>query len=264
MPASLSSAAARPLPPPVVRLEGISKSFGPVRANRDITLDIRPTRIKALLGENGAGKSTLMSILAGRSRQDAGVICVDGLPARFRSPKDALAAGIGMVYQHFMLVEAMTVAENLMLGQQRGRLNPVAMQEEVRALAERYGLAVDPAARIADLSMGERQRVEILKLLYRDCRVLILDEPTAVLTPPEIVQLSRALRRMADEGKAVVFISHKMREVLDLADEVAVLRRGEIVDEFTRGEVPDERELAAHDRARDGTRRPSRALQRRG
>ena len=164
MPASLSSAAARPLPPPVVRLEGISKSFGPVRANRDITLDIRPTRIKALLGENGAGKSTLMSILAGRSRQDAGVICVDGLPARFRSPKDALAAGIGMVYQHFMLVEAMTVAENLMLGQQRGRLNPVAMQEEVRGLAERYGLAVDPAARIADLSMGERQRVEILKL----------------------------------------------------------------------------------------------------
>ena len=127
MPASLSSAAARPLPPPVVRLEGISKSFGPVRANRDITLDIRPTRIKALLGENGAGKSTLMSILAGRSRQDAGVICVDGLPARFRSPKDALEAGIGMVYQHFMLVEAMTVAENLMLGQQRGRLNPVAM-----------------------------------------------------------------------------------------------------------------------------------------
>ena len=245
MPASLSSAAARPLPPPVVRLEGISKSFGPVRANRDITLDIRPTRIKALLGENGAGKSTLMSILAGRSRQDAGVICVDGLPARFRSPKDALAAGIGMVYQHFMLVEAMTVAENLMLGQQRGRLNPVAMQEEVRGLAERYGLAVDPAARIADLSMGERQRVEILKLLYRDCRVLILDEPTAVLTPPEIVQLSRALRCMADEGKAVVFISHKMREVLDLADEVAVLRRGEIVDEFTRGEVPDERELAA-------------------
>ena len=245
MPASLSSAAARPLPPPVVRLEGISKSFGPVRANRDITLDIRPTRIKALLGENGAGKSTLMSILAGRSRQDAGVICVDGLPARFRSPKDALAAGIGMVYQHFMLVEAMTVAENLMLGQQRGRLNPVAMQEEVRGLAERYGLAVDPAARIADLSMGERQRVEILKLLYRDCRVLILDEPTAVLTPPEIVQLSRALRCMADEGKAVVFISHKMREVLDLADEVAVLRGGEIVDEFTRGEVPDERELAA-------------------
>lgn len=244
MPASPLSAASRPFLPPVVRLEGISKSFGPVRANRDITLDIRPTRIKALLGENGAGKSTLMSILAGRSRQDAGVIYVDGLPARFRSPKDALAAGIGMVYQHFMLVNAMTVAENLMLGQQKGRLDPTAMQGEVRALAGRYGLEVDPAARIAHLSMGERQRVEILKLLYRDCRVLILDEPTAVLTPPEIGHLFRALRRMADEGKAVVFISHKMQEVLDLADEVAVLRRGEIVDEFTRGEVPDERELA--------------------
>lgn len=243
------------LPPefqvPVVRLEHISKSFGPVHANRDISLAIRPTRIKALLGENGAGKSTLMSILAGKSRQDAGTVYVDGLPARFRSPKDALDAGIGMVYQHFMLVDAMTVTENLLLGQEAGLLNPRAMRTSVCELAERYGFVVNPDARIADLSMGERQRVEILKLLYRDCRVLILDEPTAVLTPPEIEQLFAALRHMAADGKAVVFISHKMKEVLDLADEIDILRRGEIVDSFLRAEVPDERLLAARMIGRD-------------
>lgn len=178
---------------PVVRLEGICKSFGKVRANSNITLDIRPTRIKALLGENGAGKSTLMSILAGKSRPDSGRIYVDGLPARFRSPKDALEAGIGMVYQHFMLVEAMTVAQNILLGQESGIINPRGMGLRVRELAGRYGLETDPDALVADLSMGERQRVEILKLLYRDCRVLILDEPTAVLTPPEISRLFDAL-----------------------------------------------------------------------
>lgn len=231
--------------PPLVRLEGISKSYGPVRANHNISLDIRATRIKALLGENGAGKSTLMSILAGKSRQDSGTVYVDGLPAKFRSPKDALDAGIGMVYQHFMLVDAMTVAENLLLGQKSGRLNPRVMRAKVRELSERYGLAVDPDARIAGLSMGERQRVEILKLLYRDCDVLILDEPTAVLTPPEREQLFAALRRMAAEGKAVVFISHKMGEVLDLAHEIDILRNGKIVDSFLREDVPDERELAA-------------------
>lgn len=230
---------------PVVRLEGICKSFGRVRANSNITLDIRPTRIKALLGENGAGKSTLMSILAGKSRPDAGRIYVDGLPMTFRSPADALAAGIGMVYQHFMLVEAMSVAQNILLGQESGFINPQNMGSRVRRLAERYGLEVDPDALISDLSMGERQRVEILKLLYRDCRVLILDEPTAVLTPPEITRLFDALRRMAEDGKAIVFISHKMKEVLALADEVEILRRGEIVDSFLRADVPDERELAA-------------------
>lgn len=230
---------------PVVRLEGISKSFGPVKANNNITLNIRPTRIKALLGENGAGKSTLMSILAGKSRPDSGRICVDGLPVQFRSPKDALSAGIGMVYQHFMLVEAMSVAQNILLGQESGIINPRGMGRRVRELAARYGLDVNPDAIIRDLSMGERQRVEILKLLYRDCRVLIFDEPTAVLTPPEIAQLFDALRRMAVDGRAIVFISHKMKEVLDLANEVEILRRGEIVDSFLREDVPDERELAA-------------------
>ncbi len=230
---------------PVVRLEHICKSFGPVRANHNITLDIYPGRIKALLGENGAGKSTLMSILAGKSQQDSGRILVDGAEAHFRSARDAFQAGIGMVYQHFMLIDAMTVAENLCLGQSAGLIHPKAMAEKVEQLARTYSLDVNPHARIADLSMGERQRVEILKLLYRNCRILILDEPTAVLTPPEVEHLFHAMRRMAQEGKSLVFISHKMQEVLDIADEVSILRRGEIVDSFQRADVPDERELAA-------------------
>ena len=230
--------------PALVRLENICKSYGPVQANRNICLEVHAGEILALLGENGAGKSTLMSILSGKSRQDSGTIFVDGIPAPFRSPHDALEAGIGMVYQHFMLVEAMTVTQNLLLGQAHGILNPKAMRERVLELAARYGFEIDPDAVISSLSMGERQRVEILKLLYRDCRVLILDEPTAVLTPPETKQLFSALRRMASDGKAIVFISHKMREVLDLATQISILRRGEIVDHFLRADVPGERELA--------------------
>ena len=229
---------------PLIRLENISKSYGPVKANRNISLEIRSGEILALLGENGAGKSTLMSILSGKSRQDSGSIFVDGELTSFRSPRDALAAGIGMVYQHFMLVEAMTVTQNLMLGQAHGILNPSAMRERVLELAARYGFEINPDAMISDLSMGERQRVEIFTPLYRECRVLILDEPTSVLTPPEIHQLFVALRRMAADGKALVFISHKMKEVLDLATEISILRRGEIVDHFLRSEVPGERELA--------------------
>lgn len=230
---------------PLVRLDHISKTFGQVQANQDISLEIRGGRILALLGENGAGKSTLMAILAGKSRQDSGSLFIDGQATRFRHPKDALQAGIGMVYQHFMLVNAMTVAENIFLGQSGGWLNPTQLNARVTQLAKQYGLEIDPTAKISDLSMGERQRVEILKLLFRNCRVLILDEPTAVLTPPETAQLFTALRQMALEGKAVVFISHKMQEVLELAQEIAVLRKGHIVDHFERKEVPDERELAS-------------------
>ncbi len=231
--------------PPVVRLEEISKSFGKVRANHNITLDFRPGTIKALLGENGAGKSTLMSILSGRLPQDSGRIYIDGAPTRFGSAKDGLAAGIGMVYQHFMLVEAMTVAENVMLGQKGAFfLSPQKMNKAVAVLAEQYGLEINPAVRIAELSMGEKQRVEILKLLYRNSRVLIFDEPTAVLTPLETEQLFEALCRMADQGKSIVFISHKLQEVLQIADEIAILRRGEIVDEFHESDVPDQRVLA--------------------
>ncbi|PKN32145.1 MAG: ABC transporter ATP-binding protein, partial [Deltaproteobacteria bacterium HGW-Deltaproteobacteria-20] len=204
-----------------VSLRGITKVFGAVRANNDISLDIHAGRIKALLGENGAGKSTLMSILAGHYLPDNGQILIDGHESALRSTKDAIRAGIGMVYQHFMLVEAMTVAENVFLGQEPGFfLSPREMREQVRALAKSFGLDIDPAARVADLSMGEKQRVEILKLLQRQSRILIFDEPTAVLTPQEAQQLFTALRSMAAQGKAIVYISHKLGEVMALADEI--------------------------------------------
>ncbi|MDO9582873.1 MAG: ABC transporter ATP-binding protein [Desulfomicrobium sp.] len=230
---------------PAVSLRGITKVFGAVRANNDISLDIHAGRIKALLGENGAGKSTLMSILAGHYLPDSGEILIDGRPRSLRTTKDAIRAGIGMVYQHFMLVEAMTVAENVFLGQEPGFfLSPRAMREQVRALAQGFGLDIDPAARVADLSMGEKQRVEILKLLQRKSRILIFDEPTAVLTPQEAEQLFAALRSMAAQGKAIVYISHKLGEVMALADEIAILRRGEVVDELPAAEVHSQSDLA--------------------
>ncbi len=239
-------------PHPLVEMRGISKYFGKLRANYNINLRIYPGRIKALLGENGAGKSTLMSILAGRLQPDDGTLLVQGRATRLRDPKDAHAAGIGMVYQHFMLVDSMTVAENVLLGHGTDfMLRPARMRARVAELAGRYGLGVDPAARICELSMGERQRVEIIKLLCRQSQVLIFDEPTAVLTPKEADLLFDAMRLMAGQGKSIVFISHKLPEVLAVSDEVAILRRGEIVDEFDRKSVPDEAELARRMLGRD-------------
>ncbi|MGE4291607.1 MAG: ABC transporter ATP-binding protein [Desulfovibrio sp.] len=230
---------------PLVSIKGLTKRFGKVVANDDISLDIYPGKVKALLGENGAGKSTLMSMLAGRYQPDAGSIEVDGETVRFTSSRDAIAAGIGMVYQHFMLVESMSVAENVLLGQEGSFfLNPREMRERVRALSERYGLDIDPAARVSTLSMGEKQRVEILKLLYRDSRVLIFDEPTAVLTPRETFHLFEALWKIAEQGKAIVFISHKLEEVLAVADEIAILRQGRIEGEFSEAEVISKADLA--------------------
>ncbi|NCD25361.1 MAG: ABC transporter ATP-binding protein [Deltaproteobacteria bacterium] len=230
---------------PVVSLRGITKVFGAVRANSDICLDIHAGRIKALLGENGAGKSTLMSILAGHYHPDAGEIRIDGQARSLHSTKDAIRAGIGMVYQHFMLVEAMTVAENVFLGQEPGfMLSPARMRGRVRELAASHGLDIDPAARVADLSMGEKQRVEILKLLQRQSRILIFDEPTAVLTPQEGEQLFTALRHLAGQGKAIVYISHKLGEVMALADDIAILRKGRIVDEMPAAEVRSQADLA--------------------
>jgi simple sugar transport system ATP-binding protein len=231
--------------PPVIRLEHISKSFGPLRANRDISLDIHTGRIKALLGENGAGKSTLMSILAGRLQPDAGRILVKGVATPISSPHAAHMFGIGMVYQHFMLIDALTVAENVILGQsKRIWLSPQKAVQQVADLARRYGLAIDPAKRVSALSMGERQRVEILKLLHRRSRILIFDEPTAVLTPPEIDQLFDALRQMAGQGKAIVFISHKLDEVMALADEITIIRKGAVVSEMPIEEVSSKSDLA--------------------
>jgi len=232
-------------PLPLIRLAGIGRSFGRVRANHDISLDIHSGRIMALLGENGAGKSTLMRILAGRLQPDKGHIAVDGRRTVLASAKAAIDAGIGMVYQHFTLVEAMTVAENVFLGQEGGFwLHPRRMRDKVAELADTYQLAVDPSRRVSTLSMGERQRVEILKLLLRRSRVLILDEPTAVLTPLETEQLFKAMRRMAAQGKAVVFISHKLGEVMAVADDIAILRKGEIVDTLPAAGVTSAGELA--------------------
>ena len=230
---------------PVIRLEAINKSFGRLRANKDINLDIHSGRIKALLGENGAGKSTLMSILAGRLQPDSGRILIDGVETTLPNTHTAHQMGIGMVYQHFMLIDAMTVAENVLLGQS-GQIwiPPRQMLRQVADLAHRYGLEIDPAARVAELSMGERQLVEILKLLHRQSRILIFDEPTAVLTPREIDHLFEALRNMAAQDKAVVFISHKLDEVMSLADEIAILRKGAVVSEMAASAVASKAELA--------------------
>ncbi|HUS17460.1 MAG TPA: ABC transporter ATP-binding protein, partial [Chloroflexia bacterium] len=214
-----------------VAMTGITKRFAGVVANDDVSFTAAPGEVHALLGENGAGKSTLMSILAGLYRPDAGTIKLDGAPVQFHAPGDAIAHGIGMVYQHFMLVPSLTVTENAMLGDRSRdpRLDAARVAAELTGLSTRYGMQVHPGALIWQLSVGEQQRVEILRLLYRGARVLIFDEPTAVLTPQESADLVRTLRHMAAEGFCIIFISHKMDEVLAVADRVTVLRRGRVV-----------------------------------
>ncbi len=230
---------------PTIRLEEISKSFGKVKANHNISLDIHKGRILALLGENGAGKSTLMSILAGQLQPDSGTILLDSEEVRFTSTDKAINAGVGMVYQHFKLVEAMTVMENVFLGKTGSFfLNTGKMNEEVTTLSSRYGMKLLPGMRISDLSMGEKQQVEILKLLHRKSSILIFDEPTAVLTPEEARGLFATMRLMADQGKAIVFISHKLDEVMSIADDIAILRRGEVVDTMKKTNVSSTSELA--------------------
>jgi simple sugar transport system ATP-binding protein len=230
---------------PLIRLERISKSFGSVQANRDISLAIHPGKILALLGENGAGKSTLMSILAGQLQPDSGVIFRNGSPIVFSSTEKAIHSGIGMVYQHFKLVEAMSVAENIVLGQPGGFwLGKKAMNRQVRELAATFGMSVAPDTLVADLSMGEKQQVEILKLLYRQSTILIFDEPTAVLTPPEAANLFATMRQMAGMGKAIVFISHKLDEVMSIADTIAILKRGQVIDRVPAASISSVAELA--------------------
>ncbi len=215
---------------PAVSLRGITKRFPGVVANDAVDFEAAVGEVHALLGENGAGKSTLSNILTGLYHADEGEIVLYGEPVAFTSPRAAIAAGIGMVHQHFRLVEPFTVAENIVLGDHReaGRIviDQRAIERRVVELGERYGIAVDPRARIWQLSVGEQQRVEILKALYREARILILDEPTAVLTPQEATQLFVTLRAMAAEGRTVIFISHKLHEVTAVADRVTVLRGG--------------------------------------
>jgi general nucleoside transport system ATP-binding protein len=243
--------------PAAVELRGITKRFPGVVANDGVHFDAAEGEVHALLGENGAGKSTLSNILTGLYRPDEGEIFLNGAPVTFHSPRDALDAGICMVHQHFRLVPPFTVAENVILGDHRGEgrklvVNPRRIERRVAELGERYRIAVDPRARIWQLSLGEQQRVEILKALYREARVLILDEPTAVLTPQEAASLFETLRVMADEGRTIIFISHKLHEVKAVSDRVTVLRAGKTVETVQTADASP-RSLAALMVGRDVT-----------
>jgi len=214
----------------VVEMHGITKRFPGVIANENVDFDLRRGEIHALLGENGAGKSTLMNVLAGLYKQDGGTMLVKGQIADFSSPRDAINAGIGMVHQHFMLVPSQSVTENILLGLEYPSfyINLNEYNQKISELGERFSLKVDPRARLWQLSVGEQQRVELLKMLYRGAEVLIMDEPTAVLAPQEIEDLFETLRSMVAEGKSIIFISHKLQEVCAIADRVTVLRRGKV------------------------------------
>ncbi|MFM8799787.1 MAG: ABC transporter ATP-binding protein [Tagaea sp.] len=217
---------------PALRLTGIDKHFGPVHANRSVDLSVAKGSIHGIVGENGAGKSTLMGVVYGYHTADQGSIEVDGKPVRIAAPQDAIAAGIGMVHQHFMLVENFTVLENVLLGAEGGALlakGRARARAELERLAREYGLAVDLDAKIEDLHVGAQQRVEILKALYRGARILILDEPTAVLTPQEADKLFELLALWRDQGRTVLLITHKLREILAVTDRVTVMRQGAIV-----------------------------------
>lgn len=218
-------------PDPILELRGITKRFGDTLANDGIDLSVGPGEIRAVVGENGSGKSTLMSILYGMYRPDSGDILVGGVRRTYRSPVDAIAAGMGMVHQHFMLFPSMTVAENIVYGAEptaRGMFDKRAANDGVAEMSERYGLEVDPRARVANLTVGVRQRVEILKMLHRGADILILDEPTSVLTPLERDALFRVIKLLAGDGKTVLFITHKLPEVFALSDSITVLRDGRV------------------------------------
>ena len=215
---------------PLLKMRGMVRTFGALRANDGIDLDVQPGQILGLLGENGSGKSTLMKVLFGMLPPDAGTIIFRGRELSRHHPREAMAAGIAMIHQHFMLIEAMTVVENVMLGwQQAGRvIRTAAIAAQVREASRRFGLHLDPAALVATLPLGRRQRVEILKAILRDAELLILDEPTSNLAPTEIADLLTILRRLRAEGKGIIFITHKLPEVLEICDEVVVLRDGRV------------------------------------
>lgn len=228
-----------------LELQGVTKRFGPTLANDRVSLTAHAGEIHALLGENGAGKSTLMSILSGRYQPDHGQIILDGAPVRFSSPANALSHGVGMVHQRFMLVENFTVAENVALAAAGPALLDLEGESRrIRELSERFGLHASPERLVAGLSMGERQRVEILKLLRLGAKVLIFDEPTSVLAPTEVESFMEVLRALRREGRTILFITHKLEEALDLADRISILRKGRLVARTTPGEAGGKRNLA--------------------
>jgi ABC-type uncharacterized transport system ATPase subunit len=232
---------------PILKLLGITKRFPGVLANDQIDLTLEQGEIHALLGENGAGKTTLMNILYGLYQPDQGEILVRDNPIEVHSPRDAIAAGIGMVHQHFMLVPVFTVTENVMLGDEvtraGGFLNRMKVADEVREISKLYGLEVEPDSYVRDLPVGVQQRVEIIKLLYRKADILIFDEPTAVLTPQEASELFKVMRSLTDQGKSIIFITHKLREVMEVADRITVIRQGRVVGTTTPAKA-DRKQLA--------------------
>ena len=230
--------------PAYIELKGICKSFGPVVANHNINLSVEKGEIHALLGENGSGKSTLMNMLSGIYSPDAGEIYLDGKAVSFSEPAEAIRAGIGMVHQHFKLVDVLTAKENIVAGKEKAGffIKQKELTKEIQQIEEKYGLIVDPDKKIYNMSVSEKQTVEILKVLYRGANILILDEPTAVLTPQEITKLFDILRNMKQEGCSIIIITHKMNEVMEISDRVTVLRKGETIGTVKTSET-DPRQL---------------------
>ena len=228
----------------VLEMRGITKEFPGILANDHVDFQLARGEVHALLGENGAGKSTLMNILYGLYKADEGQIIMRGKPVTFASAKDAIEVGIGMVHQHFMLIPVMTVAENIVLGNEPRRdgilLDEAGAEQRVRELSQRYGLVVDPSALVSQITVGQQQRVEILKALYRGAEILILDEPTAVLTPQEATELFGIIESLRTDGKSIIFISHKLNEVLEIADRITVLRRGKKIETVPREGATEE------------------------
>jgi ABC-type uncharacterized transport system ATPase subunit len=220
--------------PVVLEMRNVTKRFPGIVANDDVSFDLRQGEVHALLGENGAGKSTLMNCLYGLYRPDEGQILIDGEPVELGSPRASIDKGVGMVHQHFMLIPVMTVAENIVLAVEPRRagilMDERAAERRVREISEQYGLAVDPRAKVEDITVGQQQRVEILKALFRGAEILVLDEPTAVLTPQEAHELFAIVRSLTEQGKSIIFISHKLNEVLEIADRITVLRRGKLIE----------------------------------
>lgn len=232
----------------VMKASGITKHYGSLVANADVSIDLNAGEVHAILGENGAGKSTLMKIIYGMEAPDRGHVAIDGKPIELRSPRDAINAGIGMVHQHFMLIDNLTVFENLIIGTSiggRAFLTRKSGRAQIAELAHRYGIDVDLGANISHLSVGEQQRVEILKALVRGAQILILDEPTAVLTPQEVAALGRTLRRLASEGHGIFIVTHKLPEVMAMSDRVTVMRRGKVIGTW-RTQETTEHELVEH------------------